>query len=534
MSGIMADLVPARTAVASKSWPYLLGRLVVTRFQSFQLAVLMLMAINVFYGLSDSVVSDMDESRYGVAASEMLRKNDWLVPTYAGEAEYWNLKPPLGYWLIQGSYALFGRSTMSLRLPSALCALGVVFLTMQIGLKWYNRRIAILAGLFVATCFGFLSHHGARSGDLDAALTLISLLLLRLVPGLYDSSRDRLLFGLLCAAGFLLKSFAILPFILATAVYLVWIDGRKLNWREWLPALGVIVAIVGGWAVMRTIRDGTPHFVIRMFYEDLLMRATQEIDGGSSYAPWGYFTSLFDRFAPWPLYLVIGCIHYVRNASTRGGINRLKQARRLVVVWGALPLCLFSLAHTHHHWYLDPIYPAFAILTGVAVLRIFEHQSTELKKSLVVGLAIVSLVACEARVIARCFYNDRMPRSQIFLATLGKYNRDRRIPLYVAFHLSHSERFLLQVVCGYDVREQPPSVSATYAHKESRPGLTLYRLTELRDAAKIKAATAGVLVEHENFILVTHAKVHGLRTNRASKWLPAQTQARATKSEPVV
>ena len=38
--------------------------------------------------------------------------------------------------------------------------------------RWFGRRAAILAGLFMTTCFGFLSNHGARSGN--SGLTLFS------------------------------------------------------------------------------------------------------------------------------------------------------------------------------------------------------------------------------------------------------------------------------------------------------------------------------------------------------------------------
>lgn len=497
---------------AGKSWPYLLGRQVVARFRSFQLAVLMLMAINVFYGLSSATISNMDEARYGVAASEMLDAHDWLVPTYAGQTEYWNLKPPLGYWLIEGSYALFGRTVLALRLPSALCALGVVFLTMQLSRRWFGRRVAILAGLFVTTCFGFMSHHGARSGDLDAALTLVTLLLLQQVPNLSDSPKSRFLFGLLCAIGFLLKSFAILPFVLTSFVYLAWVERQRIRWRDWSPALLVFVLMVGSWMVMRTIRDGSPYFVLRMTYEDLLMRATQEIDSGSAYAPWGYVTALFDRFAPWPVFLLVGWIYQFRATSSGNDSVRDQPAHQLVMLWVTLPLGLFSLAHTHHHWYLDPLYPVFGMLSAIAVLRIFKHQSTELARGLTMALVALSLISCEGRVIARCLHRDRMPYSQTFLASLAKYNRASHTPLHVAFNLSHSERFLLQVVCGFNVHEHLQSVDLVDQQTQAVPGLFLYR-TPVPSASQDIVSGDKVLVAQDGFLLSNHSSVAQTATN---------------------
>lgn len=38
----------------------------------------------------------------------MLQNRDYIKSTYMGETEYWNLKPPLGIWLIGLAYKIFG------------------------------------------------------------------------------------------------------------------------------------------------------------------------------------------------------------------------------------------------------------------------------------------------------------------------------------------------------------------------------------------------------------------------------------------
>ena len=49
------------------------------------------------------------------------------------------------------------------------------------------------------------------------------------------------------------------------------------------------------------------------------------------------------------------------------GISRhLKKPRRaapLLALWIAVPRVLFSVAQTHHHWYMDPLYPALAAVS---------------------------------------------------------------------------------------------------------------------------------------------------------------------------
>lgn len=426
-----------------RPWSYRLGRLAVTRFWHCAAAVIALTAFNVFWRLPSTVIWSLDEARYGVAASEMLHAHQYLVPTYAGSPEYWNLKPPLGYWLIEASFHLLGRTVLALRLPSALSALAVVWLTMLFCRRSLGRRVAILAGLLVATCYGFLSNHGARSGGLDAELALLMSAALMMVPRLRGSATARLAWAALLGLGFLLKSFAILPFALVASIYLATAPERP-RWSvpAWLPSTAVFVLIVGGWALLRTLHDGSPYFIERMVSEDLLMRASHNIDGASS-LPWSYVVGLGDRFAPWPVFLVALT---VRPRSTLS--LRHQAILRLLLLWALLPLALFSLARTHHHWYLDPTYPAWAMLAALAVLKSFRIMPWQMALS----CGILALLTCEARLLGHIILREQRPASQALLMSLRPQGAGRD-SLVSTFRLEYSQRFILQVMDGFAVHE---------------------------------------------------------------------------------
>src|SRR5258708_4029223 len=55
-----------------------------------------------------------DESRYAQVPREMLARGEWVVPYLQGEP-YLD-KPPLFYWLVMGSYRVFGVSPATARL----------------------------------------------------------------------------------------------------------------------------------------------------------------------------------------------------------------------------------------------------------------------------------------------------------------------------------------------------------------------------------------------------------------------------------
>jgi 4-amino-4-deoxy-L-arabinose transferase-like glycosyltransferase len=450
----------------------------------------LLAAVNCFWRLSSNVLSDLDEARYGVAASEMLRTHSGLVATYGGQPELWNLKPPLGYWLQEASFRVFGPTLFALRFPAAICTLVVVALTMSFCRRWYGSRAALLTGLLLTTCFGLVSHHGSRSGDLDSVLTLIMLTAMMQVPQLATSGVARLLCAGAFAFGFLLKSFAILPFMLVAAVYLLSSgDWRRMPRRIWLMPALLFFSIVVAWMALRCWTDGSIYFVQRMFAEDLLQRSTQTIDQ-ETYKPWGYLAVLLDRFAPWPLFILASLS--LRRPKPSEKIDR-HAASHLVWLWALVPLVAFSMARTQHHWYLDPSYPAWSILAAVAVWRLLRCVSDN-RRWMVGTLVILGLLFCESRVLFRIFRTDHLPASQAFLLSL---RRPDHLPLdrclVAAFSLSHSERFILEVIDGYRVSD--PDLSSNAACSEqalllSRRWRTPTALM-LRPDVKLVSAGAG-------------------------------------------
>lgn len=456
-------------------------------------AVAGLMTWNAFYRLGDTFVRDHDEARYGVAASEMLRAHSMLVTTYGGATEFWNLKPPLGYWLLELSYRLAGENQLGLRLPAAVCALLIVVLTMLLARKVADRRVAILAGLALATSFGFVAHHGARSGDLDIALTLPLLIFLMLAPHLANTRAARLGAGLVLALAFLIKSFAILPFVAAVMLYCLMTRGIG-SWRIWPLPLAIPALVIAVWAVARSVAEGSWEFVRRMFLEDLFLRTTTQIDPDPHRHAWDYVGALFDRLAPWPLLALLAW-----------GLTRTFARQRLSAdlatllgCYALLPLLLFTLARTHHSHYIIPTYPAWAILGAAGALEIFKYAREQQRVGLAAGILIACVLACEIRLISHVEVNDRTPPSQLFLASLGsRLDPSSASVLHTTFTPSYSERFFLQVVDGLRVDDvantDAPIVPGSY---------WLLKRTNLQWPRALATAAAVIIAQSEEYQLV--------------------------------
>ena len=79
---------------------------------------------------------DRPDSAHEIAR-EMLVTGDWVVPRLKGEP-HWS-KPPLTYWLVAASIAVFGYHEPAARLPSAIAAIVAAFTVFDLGRRMAGR-----------------------------------------------------------------------------------------------------------------------------------------------------------------------------------------------------------------------------------------------------------------------------------------------------------------------------------------------------------------------------------------------------------
>ncbi|MGH8132200.1 MAG: hypothetical protein ACRETP_03055, partial [Steroidobacteraceae bacterium] len=326
----------------------------------------------------------------------------------------------------------------------------------------------------------------------DAPLTLLMVLFLALAPRLFDSRAARLATGLILALGFLLKSFAILPFVAAVAVY-CFIARGIASWRLWLLPLAITAITAATWAVARSVAEGSCEFVRRMFVEDLLLRSTTTIDSGAYGGPWDYLGALFDRFAPWPLVVLVAWSLTRRFARNRSSAD----FATLLWCYTLIPLALFTLARTHHSHYIMPTYPAWAVLAALGTLEVLERAQRIGWAHPATALIVLAVLACELRLITHMEIWDRMPPSQIFLASLRAQTGKAR-SLYTNFTPSYSERFFLQVVDGFTLDD----VSTDGGDLPSNGVALVKRSGPEEEQAPAGLGGAAVLAQNESYVLV--------------------------------
>jgi 4-amino-4-deoxy-L-arabinose transferase-like glycosyltransferase len=298
-----------------------------------------------------------DEPRYARIAHGVLDSGDPLVLRLDGEV--YREKPPLWYW----SAALAGAVTgdlddLTVRLPSALSTVALLVVLAVLSSRLLgDRKVGILAGaLYVLTYEGLTQATRAR---LDTTLTLLTtaaaaVFLLGLREG-RSGYRAYVVGWILVGLGFLTKGPpAILPPLLAVAAFAVVRRDARAALRI-APARGLLtaLAVLAAWFVPWSLRIGSGGVA-----EIWSRQVADRVVGEPAHAEpiWFYLEQLPERLLPWTI-LVPGFV-----VAWARGLWRPDRDRRMLALWFAGGVVVFSLFAGKRTLYLLPFYPAACLL----------------------------------------------------------------------------------------------------------------------------------------------------------------------------
>ena len=133
------------------------------------------------------LLDDVDAA-HAQAAQHMAETGDLITAKIDG-IRYIE-KPPLPYWIVAGSYKIFGQNTFATHLPNSLAMLGLTWLSWLWARRAWGPRAGLYAGLAVLTSVGpFLF---TRFIIPEAELSFFLLIALyALITGLEDDRPNR-------------------------------------------------------------------------------------------------------------------------------------------------------------------------------------------------------------------------------------------------------------------------------------------------------------------------------------------------------
>lgn len=367
-------------------------------FEFLILAILVTTAA--FFKLGEPPLYEWDESHTVINAIEMLQNGDIINLYYLGEPDEIRAKPPFFIWLVAGSFQLFGFSTFSLRLPSALFTLLAFFFIYRIIRLYQSATFAFYTGLILLAVRGIIGYHVGRTGDFDA------MLLAFLMGGTYyflqylDFQKEKAIYlsALFFGLAFMTKGPAMAVLLPGLALYILlrqklsFLCTKRTFWQgifiaALFPITWFLCIHFYGVTIEQPKYAGSNAFE-RMFLYDLWERFTSRTfeDENTAADKFYFFRCLEEGFRYWnyAFYLIVlGAIYrfFFRLPIRSFFQNRFKTStesvhtlwvifqrdeNRLlllsVCIWLTLGVFL-SMVTTAKWWYLAPAIPFIAITT---------------------------------------------------------------------------------------------------------------------------------------------------------------------------
>jgi 4-amino-4-deoxy-L-arabinose transferase-like glycosyltransferase len=354
-----------------------------------------------------SLMDDVDAVQAQIARN-MLTSSDWVTARLDGVS--YLEKAPLIYWVIAVFYKLLGAHDWAARLPVALSAMGLCWLTAAFGVWAFGRRAGFYAGLCISTCAGLFLFTRILIPDVMLTLT-VTLAMWALLRALDECEPHPRFWAFLLAAclgvGLLLKSLIGVLFPVAGGALYLFFTGQLLSaktWRRLHPLSGLLIAlaIAAPWHILATLRNppyfdlslrsapGQYHGFLWFFFmnEQVLRFLNVRYPRDYNTVPRLYFW-LFHLLwlFPWSVYLPA-----VARLSFKP-LDRAGRTRLLALCWTGFVLVFFTFSTTQEY-YSMPCYPALALLLGsdMAAGGDWVRRGTRFLSTVAVAAALVCII----------------------------------------------------------------------------------------------------------------------------------------------
>ena len=319
---------------------------------------------------------DPDEGRYAEIPREMLATGDFVIPHQNGLV--YLEKPPLAYWLVAGSFRVFGETERAARLPGRLATAGTMLALFLFARRTAGESAGALAALFFGgSLLGFgLSRIVLIDPVLTAAQTAAVLAFAALAEGGSSRARERGLavaFAVAAAAAVLLKG--LVGVLLPGGAVVIWsiVTGRWQPFRRLIgpfPILAFLLLAVP-WHVAAALRE--PEFLrfylVREHFERFVL-PNHDRPGPA----WYFLAVVAAGFLPFTPLLA-------RLRSVWPGRGRARWAARpleaFLFVWVLLVVAFFSISKSKLIPYVHPVFPSLSLLLALAVAR--DEKGLELR-----------------------------------------------------------------------------------------------------------------------------------------------------------
>lgn len=334
-------------------------------------------------------VIDIDAAQYASMSREMMENGSYLK-LYDLGLDYLD-KPPMLFWMSAISLKIFGVYDWAYRLPSVILLLVAIYSSYKLSLLFYEKRIAQLAAIVLATSQAvFLMVHDVRCDTM--LMGWVSLSLWQLAAWYNNKKWKHFLLAFTAiACGMMTKGpIALMVPVFAFFPHFV----LRREWKQffrWEYLLGlVIIAILlipmsiglyqqydlepGKVFHGRAIQSG-----LRFYY---WTQSFGRYTGENVYNEMNHFTFLLENmlwsFLPWIFFFLIGLFLVIRQLCQQK--FKISQQEEWISAGGfIITYCILARSQAQLPHYIFVVLPLAAIVTARCLNQLlFEKQFTKL------------------------------------------------------------------------------------------------------------------------------------------------------------
>lgn len=298
-----------------------------------------------------------NESFYADAVREMFESGNFIDIKYNYEARY--NKPPLTYWAIAASSAVFGLNEFGIRLPIVLMALGSIWLTYLLGKRMYGQSGGFYAMIIMALGLQLLAVKQYASPEVPLTY-FFTLTMYWFYRGYEDRSNKYLMLSYV-ALGLtvLTKGFPYIIVIGGIIGFYILLKNRghwKQLWKDILflklPIGLLIVGAIGlSWVIFMYLKDGQAFWDI--YYTETFGRALEKKSNGMK--PFFYVGVLSWTIVPYSLTFFYSIFYWARNR---------KESKKVIfpIAWVLVMFVIFTVSKGKIPTYIIQAHPALALM----------------------------------------------------------------------------------------------------------------------------------------------------------------------------
>lgn len=327
--------------------------------------------------LGRATLSRIDETQIAEVSREMAWGGDWLTPRIGTVpfAAY----PPLQYWVLSATGSVLGFNEFSMRLPTALAALGLVAVVAIMTRRLAGEDAGIAAAMILATTPAFYIQSGVCRADVMTALCACAAFDRFLAWTAGQKHRDLALMYVWTAIGILTKG--------PLTVAMLGLGG--LSWfllnRQWKLLIGMkfwygvpaALAILLPWYFAVTHVNGPAFLKENLLLENLNAYS----EGYQQKRPASFYLKQSPSLLPWLLLLPLA------------GVVRRSPGVLLSLLWFALVFLFFQLSSAKRINYVTYMTPSLAMAAATTITALWKERPELIRRAIIGFGAVVGLAA---------------------------------------------------------------------------------------------------------------------------------------------